>query len=384
MKRQVFSGRNVSDGECIDVEVVDGVIQSIKLSTRPTDLWLASGLIDLQVNGYGGYDLNAEGLTTDTVKSLALALSSIGTTTFLPTLITASEQRICAALRTIAEARRNNLYTRHCIPFVHLEGPHISAKDGFRGAHPAEHIRPPDLAEFHRWQKACDGLVGMVTLSPHFAISADYIRALVSQGVRVAIGHTSATHAQIEDAVEAGATLSTHLGNGIAQALPRHPNALWTQLAADRLNATFIADGHHLPAEALKVMVRTKSPANSILVSDTVALAGMPSGEYTTPVGGWVTLSADGRLSLAGSLLLAGAALPLRDTVLKAMQMCELSLADAFRMVTANPGRFIGGRGVLRVGAHADLIQFAMQPESTSLEIQAVVVQGQTQERSSS
>jgi N-acetylglucosamine-6-phosphate deacetylase len=378
MTTRIISGRHLDDGRSIDIEVNDGLIRSIKPSKREQELWLSPGLIDLQVNGYGGHDLNADMLTSDTIVTLAEELCSVGTTTFLPTLITASEQKLISALQAIAQARRSSHLARHMIPCVHLEGPHISAEDGFRGAHPVNDIRELDIAEFHRWQDACDGLVGMVTMSPHFHNSPHYISALVSHGVLVAIGHTSATHSQIMAAIQAGATLSTHLGNGIAAALPRHPNAIWTQLADDRLTATLIADGHHLPAETLKVMVRAKGAGNCILVSDSVSLAGMAPGEYTTAVGGRVILSSNGRLTLKGSELLAGATNPLRDTVLKAMRTCELPMADAFRMVTENPGRFIG-RGKLCVGAHADLIQFAIRPDSTTLDLRMVMVQGREQ-----
>jgi N-acetylglucosamine-6-phosphate deacetylase len=380
---QTITGRNVADGISIDVAIEDGLIQSIQPSAHPSELWLSAGLIDLQVNGYGGDDLNTDPLTADTVIQLAKKLAAVGTTTFLPTLITASEKSLLAALRAIAEARGKSSLARHMIPFVHLEGPHISPEDGFRGAHPIEHVRPPNVDEFDRWQHASGGIIGMVTMSPHSEHSVDYMKTLVSRGVLVALGHTSATRAQIEAAVAAGASLSTHLGNGIAQQLPRHPNALWTQLGDDRLTATLIADGHHLPTETLKVMVRAKGVSRCILVSDTVALAGMRAGEYTTPVGGNVTLSAHGRLTLSGSQLLAGAALPLRDTVLKVMQMCELNLADAFRMATENPGRFMG-RGRLQVGAHADLIQFAIYPRSTSLDLHKVLLRGENQIQDSS
>ena len=375
---KTIKGRNTATGTSIDVEVEDGLIRMIRPSAQEQELWLSPGLIDLQVNGYGGCDLNAETLTSDTVSLLAHKLSLAGTTTFLPTLITASEQRLISGLAAIAQARASSALARHMIPCVHIEGPHISADDGSRGAHRLDAIRPPDLTEFHRWQNACDGLVGLVTMSPHSDNSVDYIRALASQGVHVAIGHTSATHSQIMAAIEAGASLSTHLGNGIALQLPRHPNAIWTQLADDRLAATLIADGHHVPAETLKVMVRAKGPANCILVSDSVALAGMPPGKYTTAVGGRVVLSPHGLLTLRGSQLLAGAVYPLRDTVLKAMRMCELPMADAFRMATQNPGR-IFGRGELREGADADLIQFAIKPGSTTLDLRMVMVQGQEQ-----
>jgi len=200
--------------------------------------------------------------------------------------------------------------------------------------------------------------VGLVTLSPHFDQSDEYISALVSRGVHVAIGHTHASPEQIRSAVDAGARLSTHLGNGITQQIARHPNPIWSQLADDRLSASFIADGHHLPAETLKAMVRAKGLERCLLVSDTVALAGMPPGTYTAPVGGRVELSPSGRLSMEGTTTLAGAAIPLVHCIGEAVRMTAFSLPEVLSMATANPGRFARGRGLLQKGARADLIRF--------------------------
>jgi N-acetylglucosamine-6-phosphate deacetylase len=217
----------------------------------------------------------------------------------------------------------------------------------------------------------------MVTLSPHFKGMEAYVSALTARGVHVALGHTDASAEEIHRAVNAGARLSTHLGNGIAGLIPRHSNVLWPQLEDDRLTATLIADGHHTPADMFKVMVRAKGFDRCILVSDTVALAGMPPGTYTAPVGGRVELHANGRLSLAGTEFLAGAAVPLKDGVARAMSMLGSSLADGLRMATENPGRFVGGLGRLRIGAPADLVRFTIEPGGTVLKIASVIVKGQ-------
>jgi N-acetylglucosamine-6-phosphate deacetylase len=281
-----------------------------------------------------------------------------GVTCFAPTIITAPEERICTALRAVAQARRLWPRAAACVPYVHVEGPHISALDGYRGAHPANSVRPPSVAEFLRWQDASGGLVGIVTMSPHFSGSAAYIAALVESGVIVAIGHTHASSEEITRAVDAGASLSTHLGNGIPAEIPRHQNPLWPQLADDRLTASFIADGHHLPADALKVMLRAKSLERSILVSDSVVLAGMPVGLYSTPVGGRVELKADGRLCIAGSNLLAGATASLPQCISHAVQSLDLPLHQVLRLATENPGRFVQHRGKLSVGSRADAVRF--------------------------
>jgi N-acetylglucosamine-6-phosphate deacetylase len=357
--------------------VEDGVIAAIQAANGTSDDYIAPGLVDLQVNGFAGLDLNDGYLTPERVKTLADHMLSVGVTTFLPTLITAPEVDIIRALTVIAEARRQFPFVAEMVPFVHVEGPSISPLDGPRGAHPAAHVRAPSLEEFERWQAASSGLVGLVTLAPEQLGAIDYIAALVQRGVHVALGHTAASPKEIHEAAAAGASLSTHLGNGAAATLPRHPNFLWSQLADDRLIATFIADGHHLPADTFKAMVRAKGIERAILVSDAVALAGMPPGLYEQPVGGSVEVTADGRVGIAGTPYLAGAGLPLCANVAIAVQMAGLTLSEGLRLATENPGRIAGGRGRLAVGAPADLIQFAWQEGQRQLDVSAVWLRGE-------
>jgi N-acetylglucosamine-6-phosphate deacetylase len=375
-----ITGRDPQTGRAIEVTIRDGIIATIteipsdSVSESDDPAWLSPGLVDLQINGYQGFDLNDNNPSPDTVLNLARSVLATGVTTFLPTVITASEEKIVACLRAIAVARHLHPALRHMIPGVHVEGPHLSPEDGPRGAHPREHIRPPSLAEFDRWQQASGDLVKLVTLSPHYEEAPQYIASLHTRGVLVSIGHTHASPDQIHAAVDAGATLSTHLGNGIADPLPRHPNILWTQLAEDRLTATFIADGHHLPDDTLKVMLRAKGLHRSILVSDTVALGGMPPGLYKTPVGSLVELTPDGRLSLPGTPFLAGSVSPLKDAVAH-LAATNLSLHEALQLATENPARLLGRTARLQPGAPADLIRFSYNP-TTGIKIETTLLQG--------
>lgn len=353
-------GLDTESGSPIRVRSEEGVIVAVEAVDVETEVYLSPGFIDLQVNGYAGFDLNAEQVSTDIVCSLVDKMLANGVTCFAPTLITASEQRLCRALSVIAEARSQYARVSECVPLVHVEGPHISPLEGYRGAHPEAFIRPPSIAEFDRWQRAAEGAVGIVTLSPHFDGSSEYIEALSKQGVHVSIGHTHASPEQIRSAVDAGARLSTHLGNGLADVIARHRNPIWAQLADDRLSTMFIADGHHLPAYVLKALLRAKGGERAILVSDSVALAGMPPGVYTSAVGGDVELRPDGRLCMKDSEYLAGSTASLLSCVANAVRSAGVSLNDALRMATLNPGAFVGGRGLLSVGARADLIRFKM------------------------
>lgn len=383
------TGRLVGSGEGARVRIEDGLVTAV--TADPTDadpgLWLAPGLVDIQVNGYAGHDVNADDVDAATIRRLVEAEWRQGVTAFCPTVVTGPAQRIVRALRAVAQARDADPLVAHAIPCVHVEGPHIASEDGPRGAHDLDHVRPPDVAEYERWQRESDGLVGVVTLAPELPSAADYVARIARDGVVPAIGHTAAEPPDVDAAVRAGARLSTHLGNGAHARMRRHPNYIWSQLADDRLTASFIADGHHLPAEVLTVMLRAKGVERSVLVSDSVELAGMPPGRYPTPVGGAVELSADGRLALAGTPLLAGAARSLPECVGWAIRHTELNLADAVRMASANPLRLLGLRdrmpcGRLCVGGSGDVTVLRADPATGRCEAAATIVRGVVVHRS--
>ncbi|MFC4555197.1 N-acetylglucosamine-6-phosphate deacetylase [Georgenia faecalis] len=371
-----IEGLDPATGDLLTVTYADGVVTGIDRSTAaPGDLpYLAPGLVDLQVNGYGGADVNADEPSADAVREITHALAAVGVTSWVPTVVTASEERIGAALRAVAQARDADAAVAAAVPFAHVEGPFLSDRDGPRGVHDAGQIRPVDAAEVERW--LAHGPVGYVTLSPHTADAAGEIAAIRRLGVEVSVGHTHADPGQIRAAVDAGASLSTHLGNGIFAELPRHPNPIWTQLADDRLTCGLIADGHHLPPETLRTMIRAKGPGRAFLVSDATALAGSAPGCYTTAVGGEVELSATGRLSYRGTPFLAGAAVSLAFGLAYAVRHAGVSVAEGIALASTTPGALVarmGGapRGVLRLGAPADLVQL-----SAAGDVLAVVAQG--------
>jgi N-acetylglucosamine-6-phosphate deacetylase len=372
-----LTGRDVGTGHGISVVVAEGRIAAVEPVSLTSGPYLAAGLIDLQVNGFRGLDLNDGAVTPARVVALTRMIAGLGVTTYLPTLVTASRASLLSALAAIAEARQQDPLCARMVPFVHVEGPFLAPEDGPRGGHPRQHIRPPDLDEVAEWQQVSGNLVGKITLSPHHDRAHHFIRALADQGILVAIGHTSATAEQIRAAVTAGARLSTHLGNGAAATLPRHPNFIWAQLADDRLDAGFIADGFHLPADTFKAMLRAKGLERSYLVSDTTAAGGLPPGIYDQPIGGRVEVGGDGRLSVVGTPYLAGASRPLKEDVALAIRMADLTLADGLRLASSNPGRFVGHRGRLALGEAADLIVFDWQNDAASLTIRETYVAGE-------
>lgn len=351
----------------------NSVIQSVEDLLKPIEApaRLAPGFIDLQVNGFAGVDYNSPHTLHEEIARSIRAQYATGVTRFFPTVITGSPARMSGALQNLARAKES-LKEGSAMEAFHVEGPHISPEDGPRGAHPREAVRPPDLEEYRRWQDAAQGNVRLVTLSPEWPDALRYIEAVVRDGVVVAIGHTKADSRQIADAVSAGATMSTHLGNGAHSVLPRHPNYIWDQLAEDRLAASFIADGIHLPASFLKVALRAKGIERSVLVTDAVMPAGCTPGRYRLGEVE-VELRADESVVLAGGTRLAGSSLRMDRGVSNLMRLAGLSLLEALTTATRNPARAgrVGSRlRGLMPGDRADIVQFRHDPETHAIRIE--------------
>lgn len=302
--------------------------------------WQSPGFIDLQVNGFAGADYNnpLTGLE-DIAKSLRVMFST-GVVQLLPTVITGSPENMTGALRNLTQAREQ-LPEGRAIAGFHVEGPHISPDDGPRGAHPQRWVRRPDINEYRGWQEVTRGGLKLVTLSPEWPEAPSYIEALVRDNVTVSIGHTRASAAQIRDAASAGATMSTHLGNGAHSTLPRHPNYIWEQLAEDRLTASFIVDGLHLPDSFLRVALRAKTIARSVLVTDAVMPAMCEPGDYMLGEVA-VELKKDQRVVLRGGTRLAGSSLRMDHAIANVMRIAGVSLEEAVTMATVNPARILG------------------------------------------
>ena len=356
----IIAGRHYLTGETVNIPLGGGIISTMacgKAAAGP-EMIIAPGLCDLQVNGYAGLDLNSVPLMPETVRDITAKLWSEGVTTFFPTVITNSTENLHSSLKAIADACRLFPEAEAAVGGIHLEGPFISPENGARGAHPSEHVRPPDWDLFCRLQESSDGKIRIVTLSPEWPGSSDFIRRAAESGVIVAIGHTSANPGQIREAVDAGATLSTHLGNGSHQMLPRHRNYLWEQLAADELYATIISDGFHLPDSLMKVFLRMK-PGKIILVSDATGLTGMPPGDYKTHIGGEVTLTAGGKLHVRGNPeMLAGSGKSLLHCIQTLASKQLVTLAEALDMGGRIPYGIAGITGdcLLGPGGVADIV----------------------------
>jgi N-acetylglucosamine-6-phosphate deacetylase len=352
-------------------------IEAVAGGAGGSGVFLAPGFIDLQVNGFAGVDFNSPAAPEEEIGRAIRALLACGVTRFFPTVITGSPQDMLGALKNLAAAKAA-LAEGEAIEGFHVEGPHISPEDGPRGAHPRRWVRRPDLHEFHRWQDAARGAVRIVTVSPEWPEAPRYIEGIVSEGVVAAIGHTSATAGQIAEAVRAGATMSTHLGNCAHAVLPRHPNYIWDQLAEDRLAAGFIVDGIHLGAAFLRVALRAKGPERRFLVTDAVAPAGCPPGRYRLGEQE-VELTSEGRVVLAGQTRLAGSALRMDQGVANLMRLGGLTLSEAVAMATVNPARaarIAGRQQGLVPGERGDVVEFRVGSDG-AVEIEKTWLAGQ-------
>ena len=358
--------RRFDTGQAVRVEALDGKIVQVESVIDPSSdcwPWIAPGLLDIQVNGFGGQEFCSANLTPEKVERIVETFCRQGATRVCPTVTTESFEVIRHAMETIRQACEASPTVARRIPGIHLEGPYLSAEDGCRGAHPKQHCRAPNWDEFQRFQEAADGRIRILTLAPEYEGAPAFISRAVESGVIVSIGHTAANGDHIRAAADAGARLSTHLGNGAQPIIRRHPNYIWSQLAEDRLSAGLIVDGHHLPAEVVKSFVRAKGASRCILVSDMSGSAGLPPGRYTTTLCDLEILE-DGRVVVAGQRqILAGASRPLSAGIGNMMHFAGVDLGLAIRMATDHPAQMLGIKaGSLQPGERVDFILFDLVP----------------------
>ncbi|MDA0194237.1 MAG: N-acetylglucosamine-6-phosphate deacetylase [Bacteroidetes bacterium] len=352
-----IEGIHYSTGKPIQLSMQGGMItEIIEIPSCKTENIIAPGLIDNQVNGYLGIDFSGDSLDTEGIEKVTKALWQQGVTSYLPTLITNSHESLKRNFKIFSELTDDSLFTKSIIGY-HLEGPYISPEPGFVGCHPMEHVRKPDWDEFQELQKAASGRIVQVTLAPEMEGSLGFIQHCVNSGIVVSLGHTNAGFDIIKAAVEAGASLSTHLGNGCANLIHRHNNPIWPQLDCDDLTPSVIADGHHLPPELIRTIFKVKGKDNLILTSDVAPPAGMRPGKYFF-AGSDVELKKNGRLESISNNCLAGASFSLKAGVENMVKFVGCTLSEAIDMASKNPARVYGftDRGVIEKGKRADII----------------------------
>lgn len=383
----VIRGKIPGTTEVTTIEVDGGTIRSVgngtgvESSLGGDDVWVAPTIFDVQVNGVGGINYKGKDLTVEKVVETTEWMYKTGTGMWCPTVTTSSAEDAINGLKLLAQSCRESDAAAASFAGFHVEGPYIASEDGPRGAHPLEHTRDPDWDEFCRYQEAAEGRIRIFTLAPERDGALEFIEKVAETGVIISIGHSGATPERIQEAVRAGAKMSTHLGNGAHAMLPRHPNYIWEQLAADGLWAGMIPDGFHLPEPVLKSFYRAKGKDRICLVSDVASIAGLAPGIYGKEGGlGKSELHENGKISLAGTPYLAGASLFLDSGIANAVRFTDASLSDAMDMVTCNPARLLGiddRIGTVEAGKEASLTLFRWQEDQEKLDIVATVVRGE-------
>ncbi len=380
----ILQGINYIDNKPITVSFENGLITKVEKTTHLHEgfskLYIAPGFIDIQVNGYDGISFSLEGaddpssetriLSVPEIRQITKELWAQGVTTYIPTLTTNSQELLLENVGILSEAM-DDTENQGSIPGLHLEGPYISATDGYRGAHPKEHVRIPDWEEFMELYDCAKGKILLITLAPEVKGAIDFIKKCRDKGVVVSLGHHNGSAENIHHAADAGARLATHLGNGCATNINRHRNPLWPQLADDRLMISIISDSFHLPPEILKVFYSVKKAGNIIIISDMTSYAGLPAGLYSLKTGEQIEKAPNGHLRFSGQEGgLYGSATPLPEALSHMIKVTGCSLYEVFMMTAENPAKLLGlnDRGTLEPGKRADMILFSAGSDNIKIE----------------
>src|ERR1700737_4473940 len=332
---------------------------------------IVPGFVDVHIHGAGGRDV-MEG-TPEALEIVAATVALHGTTSLVATTVTASEMETCRSVADISNfilesglSPARELSAE--IVGIHFEGPFISRAR--RGVHPVEWLAAPSPALLLRFLDQARGTGQILTLAPELPGALELIAIAREAGLVVSLGHTDANHEQAQAAIAAGARHAAHVFNAMRPFSHRDTGVLGAVFTSPEVSAELIADGVHVDAAAIRVLLGLKAPDRVILVSDGISATGMPDGKYLlgsfeVSVSGGVCRNSEGKL--------AGSTLTL-DRALRNIVALGVPLATALQMVTANPAKQIGlgsRKGVLAAGADADLVFL-----DTNLQIRGVMTRG--------
>ncbi len=301
---------------------------------------LATGFVDLQVNGFLGVDFSSPALTEADFILACRALLAQGTAAFLPTVITSSLDTYARNLPLMADVMAREEFQGRLLGF-HLEGPFISRVPGAVGAHNPAFVCDPDAALLAQLLDWAGGRVRLLTLAAELPGADNLARCAVERGITVSIGHSLFTVTDLDRMADAGATALTHLGNGLPNVLPRHDNPLWVGLAHDAYTAMLITDGHHLPAAVIKTAARAKGAGRFIVVSDASPVAGLPPGRYYV-LDNDAILEPSGRFHNPEKQCLVGSSATMAQCMAHLASLDVFSEVELKQVGWGNPLRLIG------------------------------------------
>ena len=348
--------RHYLTGESVHLVWRQGIITQIeKADGGPgEDHWIAPALVDLQVNGFGGVDFQQDNLTVEQLLTATRGLQAAGCSRFLPTLVTDQWPKMMARMRWLRALRSQSAELRHAIVGWHVEGPFLSQEPGYHGAHDPALMLSPTPGHIRELREVAGEDPLLITLAPECQGAIPVIAMAVSRGIKVSLGHTCASGEILRQAVEAGATGFTHLGNACPQQLDRHDNILWRALDTSHLKVSLIPDQIHVSASLFRLVHRALDLESIFYVSDAMAGAGAPPGRYS--IGALeVEVGADQVARQPGKSNYAGSALRPVDGVLRAARMLGQSWSEVWDRFSAGPAGFMGMSHGLTPGHAADL-----------------------------
>lgn len=375
-----ITGRFLRTGATINVVWRDGIITSVQPaddSEKTSNLWLAPPLVDLQVNGYAGVDFQQDDLTIEQLFHAVRALRRDGCTRFLFTLVTDHWPAMLARLKPARFLVAADPELRSAIVGWHIEGPFLSGEPGYCGAHDPAKMMDPKPAHIEELRRAAGDDPLLLTLASERTGAIETIRRANQLGMKICLGHTNATATQIEQAVDAGASGFTHLGNACPQLLDRHDNILWRVLDTPGLSVSLIPDRHHVSPALFRLIHRALKPFQIMHTTDAMAAAGLPSDTMRSVTLGNLQLEvgADGIVRQPGRTNFAGSSLTPIEGVFRAARMTGRPWQDMWLASSLRPAEFMGWTSELKAGQAADFCVLSMT-ESGDLDHFEVVVKG--------
>jgi N-acetylglucosamine-6-phosphate deacetylase len=343
MTRGDVIARDCWSNDTIRLRFEDGIITDREKApgAETGGWWIAPGLIDLQVNGFLGIDFQSDVIDREQLECAVNGLHQAGCSRFMLTLVTEEWPRLIKRLTTLRQIRATSPLLNHAVIGWHVEGPFLSSKPGFYGAHDPGRLADPTPAHISQLRAATGNDRVILTLAPERAGAIEAVKLAVSMGIKVFLGHTDASAETLAEAIRAGATAFTHLGNGCPPLWDRHDNITWRVLDQPDLVVTIIPDRIHVAPPLFRIIHRVKQARSIVYISDAMAAAGMPPGRYRlreieTDVG------ADGVVRMPGTSQYAGSSLCPIAGVLRATQMLGCSWQSAWANYSLRPAELIG------------------------------------------
>lgn len=338
--REIVNKEELSSATLTEAEIIEA-----------QDKFVVPGYIDIHIHGGGDSDV-MDG-NYEAINQISITHSHFGTTSFLPTTMTMSKDKILRSLRSIGEAAKKGTAGAEILG-IHMEGPYINPEK--KGAQKEEDIRVPSIEEFTQFQQASGDLIRLVTIAPEIPGAIDFIKYLDKQNIIVSGGHSNSTYTQVQAAIQAGLSHVTHTFNAMRGLHHREPGVVGAALSSPELTVEMIADGIHIHPVVMKILIQAKEIEKIVLITDAMRAAGMSEGIYE--LGGQeVTVNKEQARLKDGTL--AGSILTMDQAVKNLVTKVSISLPKAIQMASFNPAKSIGvenKKGSLEPGKDADIV----------------------------